>query len=362
MLLNDSDTNILSPEIRTYFSEVHYDIRDEALRDFIKAYTTQLKLVREGKKHHFAMKFRLRKNCIQESIVINHKHLRRNDEGKWSCFPRIWEKEILDTFDEELPESINHDCRLIMTKDNKFYLAVPMDVPVTPKILQYNAISLDPGVRIFQTTYDTMGSSYTIGEDDANGLDKLGRISSRMRAGMKREWINGVATYREAKNKRERKGLKRAANKIEMKIKNKISDIHRKTAKFLCKKYDTVMIPEFKVQQMTKKKENGEWKRKIGKETARKMIRWGHYKFRELLRNKGETNGTNVVIGTEEWTSKTCGNCMWINKELKGEKELICSHCGMKVHRDIGAARNILMLNWERSGLEERKIRLVIKK
>ena len=47
-------------------------------------------------------------------------------------------------------------------------------------------------------------------------------------------------------------------------IKNKISDIHRKTIKFLCEKYDTIIIPNFRVKQMSEKKDsNNVWKRKI---------------------------------------------------------------------------------------------------
>ena len=59
------------------------------------------------------------------------------------------------------------------------------------------------------------------------------------------------------------------------------------------------------------------------------MLIWSHYKFRELLKNKGEMTGTKVIVGTEEYTSKTCGKCMYVNGDLKG-------------------ARNILMHNWER--------------
>ena len=84
------------------------------------------------------------------------------------------------------------------------------------------------------------------------------------------------------------------------------------------------------------------------------MMRLGHYKFREILKAKGEATGTNIVIGTEEWTSKTCGICMWVNFHLKGERVLNCRNCGNSVDRDIGAARNIMMLNWERGGLSLR--------
>lgn len=84
-----------------------------------------------------------------------------------------------------------------------------------------------------------------------------------MREGMKKVKAFGVTTYRKANNKKEVKALMKQAVLIEKRIKNKISDIHRKTVKFLCNKYDTVIVPDFRTQAMaTKSNENGEWKRK----------------------------------------------------------------------------------------------------
>lgn len=360
-LLNEKGgTNILPENKRRYFAEVHYDVRDSAIIDFVDAYKTQTKLVSQGKRKSFEMKFRSKKKSRQSSFVIGHKNFRWNDNGDLYCFPKIWKKEIFGIFSEPLPATINHDSRLIMTRDEKFYLSIPIDVPIITKQQKFNAVSLDPGTRIFQTTYDTCGTSYLIGENEASKIDSLAQIATRMRSGIKREFVNGVKRYRQVFSRKERKNLEKAAYKIETRINNMISDIHRKTTKFLCSKYDTVIIPEFRTKQMAEKYQNGQWKRKIGKETTRQMIRWGHYKFRELLRAKGEVMNTNVIIGTEEWTSKTCGNCMWVNRKLEGEKVLKCEKCEHEVHRDVGAARNIMMLNWERAGLKERKMKLVI--
>ena len=215
------------------------------------------------------------------------------------------------------------------------------------KVLRGNAVALDPGVRIFQTTYDTEGNSYLIGENGAKKIDSLAGIARRMRAGIYRYYQNGKKKYRKARNAKEKKGLLKAANRIEQRIKNMISDIHRKTVKFLCEKYDTIIIPEFASQDMVR-----DVKRKIGKSTARQLLRWSHYKFRELLKCKGEVMGAKVVIGTEEYTSKTCGNCFYVNKHLTGQKTLVCRNCNITIHRDINGARNILMLNWERAQLQ----------
>jgi len=378
ILTGKKETNILPINLKEVFDKVPSGIRDEALRDFVKAYGIQIDLLKRGVITHFEMHHKKRKNSLQETIVLHHKEIRRKENGDKYCFPTKWGKEILNTYGEKLPDVINHDCRLIMKtigNNEKFYLAIPTDVEVKPKVKNLNAVSLDPGVKIFQTTYDTEGTSYLIGENDANKIDKLSKIAQRMRDGIKRDWIGGdqiikngkkkltnkKRIFRTAKNEKERKGLLKAAAKIEHKIKNKISDLHRKTAKFLCEKYDTVIIPNFRVKQMSEKKdENDNWKRKIGKETVRKMINWGHYSFRQLLIAKGKVTGTNVYVGTEEYTSKTCGNCFWINSKLQGERELKCEKCNLTFHRDVNAARNIMILNCKKSNLKQFKLKLNI--
>jgi putative transposase len=378
MLNGNKKTNILTPNLKEVFDRVPSGIRDEALRDFVKAYEIQIDLVKRNKITHFEMKHKKRKNSLQETIVLHHKEIHRKNNGDIYCFPIKWGKEILNTYKEKLPDIIDHDCRLIMKtigNNEKFYLAIPTDIKVISKIKKLNAVSLDPGVKIFQTTYDTEGTSYLIGEDDSNKIDRLSKIAQKMRDGIKRDWIGGdqiikngkkklinrKRNFREATTEKEKKGLLKAAAKIECIIKNKISDIHRKTAKFLCEKYDTIIIPNFRVKQMAEKRDNNDvWKRKIGKETTRKMINWKHFQFRQLLIAKGLTIGTNVYVGTEEYTSKTCGNCFWINTKLKGERELQCENCNLVFHRDINAARNILILNCKKSALKQFKIKLNI--
>ncbi len=345
-LLNDSPTNILPRKTQKEMNKVPYDIRDGAIRDFCDAYKTQMKLVKEKKRKHFTMKFRKKKS--DQTFVINSKHFKVKKEGIF-CFPRKWGKEPLLTYSEEIPLvekkgklCIGHDCRVTITRDNKFYLIVPIDVEIRTKD-GVSICSLDPGVRIFQTVYDTEGNSLFIGEKDIEKIDHLGNIANRMRNGIKRKWKRKKRVFEKVTTKKEKTGLRKAAYKVETKIKNMISDFHRKTAKFLCETYDHVIIPEFRTQNMVRKR-----KRCICKTTARKMMHWSHFSFRELLRAKGAVTGTNVIVGTEEYTSKTCGNCFFVNEKLGGDKIFTCPQCNASFHRDVNGARNIMILNWKK--------------
>jgi len=367
---NKKETNILPLNLKASFEKVPAIIKDEVLRDFIKAYNIQMDLFKKGKKKHFEMNYRRRKNCLQETIVIPHQQIKRNKNNDVLCFTKMWNNQIFGVYKEKLPNIIDHDCRLIMKtigNNEKFYLAIPTAIEVKPKIKNFNVVSLGPGVKIFQTTYDTDGSSYMIGENDMDKIDNLSKKAQKLRDGNKTtwvggskeiinnktKWVGGKKISKRAETPKEKKRLLKASAKVEYKIKNKIRDMHRKTAKFLCEKYDTVIIPNFRVKQMSEKKdENNNWKRNIGKETTRRMINWGHFSFRQLLIAKGAVTQTNIYVGTEEYTSKTCGNCFWINNNLGGKRELNCENCKCISHRDINAARNIMILNWSKSGLD----------
>ncbi len=400
--------------------EVPYDIRDSALGDFFKAYDYRRKA---GKK--FTMHYRRKKDRVQESFTIPHKHIKTRHSSRCIkfkrvncphatncqcsgkkcnlhgqcckttcqsgschchgrcheicetncskyCFPRIWVGGLLGTFKEKLPCHINHDCRLIKTINNKYYLAIPTDIE-KPKFVfrRNNAVGLDPGERIFQTCYDTEGNAYLIGEGDSRKLDRLSRIASRMREGIERVYIGkkrerNRKEYRKTTNKRKLKGLRKAAAKVERKAKNMISDLQRKTVKFLVKKYDTILIPKFRSQQMARRKQsscqNNGHRRIIGKGTTRRMLRWSHYKFRELLQSKAKTERKKVFVVEEPLTTKTCGKCFYIKWELKGEKIYICPKCGSRFHRDVNGGRNVILHNWEKCGLRFMNFRLILHK
>lgn len=340
---------------KEYLEQVPYDVRDEAIKDFIKAYEINMQKHKDGKLPQFFMHYRRKCEMNQETIVLRKRSFKFFEDSvqkdgtvikevKMKCYPKNWKNGTISFFQEKVTK-LPDQVKISMSKGGKFYLILSEEQRPQIKVAKNNAVALDPGVRIFQTTYDTKGESYLIGKDGADKLDSLAGIARRMRAGIKRYYNkNGKKRFKKIETRKEQKSLNRAADRIERKIKNMVTDLQRKTVKFLCEKYDTVIIPEFKSQQMAKKA-----RRKIGKTTARKMLRWSHYKFRELLKEKGEMTGTKVIVGTEEFTSKTCGNCMYVNNQLKGERELTCKRCGIHMHRDINGARNILLHNWLRA-------------
>src|SRR3954465_15802377 len=139
--------------------------------------------------------------------------------------------------------------------------------------------------------------------------------------------------------KRKRYKLRRAMLRIQKKIRALIDDCHQKLAKWLCESYHIMLLPEFRTQEMIQR-----GRRRIRSKTARAMCTWSHYRFRQHLLHKArEHPWCEVVVCTEEYTSKTCGRCGHINKGLGGSKVFRCPACRVELDRDINGARNIFL-------------------
>ena len=63
--------------------------------------------------------------------------------------------------------------------------------------------------------------------------------------------------------------------------------------------------------------------------------------FRDAVKNAADREGVKVIDVDAAYTSKTCADCGFLNKELKSEKEWTCSSCGVVHDRDENAANNL---------------------
>lgn len=359
-LLINKGTNIFEgSKYEEMLSKVPYDIKREAIRDFFKAVKIQWDLFKEGKRKYFEMKYRKKKR--DQNFVLHKKHIQRISEQEIQSYPKTWPHNL---FCKGKFPKIEHDCRVIWKRTGEFLLMVPTNLPIRENS-NLDICALDPGARTFQTSYDNKGISYQFGSGNYySKLEPLVRIAERMRSGIKREFKEGKRIFRPVKNLKEREGLSKAALRVEQKISNLVLELHRKTANFLCSQYKTIILPKFETQNMCQKRDlDGNWKRKIGKKSSQSLSRLSHYQFQQLLKFKGEQTRTKIVIGHERSSTKTCTNCLALNQEIGGSERFVCSECGMSFGRDIQAARNILLINWDKAGhcleKKKRKIRIV---
>jgi putative transposase len=318
-------------------------IRDGAIDDLRVAFKTNFKSGRQ-----FKINFRSKK-APSESIVIPKKDYKRANVFFPDSFENYNKDSCVIKSAEILPAHLNHDSRLQRTRAGKFYLCILSKIePRNENQISstQNIISLDPGVRSFVTGYDTKGNIFEWGKSDINRLFRLGCCADKIKSLIDSDKVNHRTRY----------NLKKKVLKIFEKIRNLVDTLHKNLAKWLCENYQLILLPEFKTSGMVRRKE-----RKINNKIVRNILTWSHFRFKQRLLSKvREYSQCKVKIVTEEYTSKTCGNCGVIKNNLGSNKVFHCLSCKYKCERDFNGARNILIkyLSKPKINLSKPKINL----
>jgi putative transposase len=207
-------------------------------------------------------------------------------------------------------------------------------------------VALDPGEKIFQTYYSS---------------NECGKIGENIRL-IILKYQDKIKKYQRILKKNTNKNKKKLKNKITIKkkirkyyqkIKNIVKDLHHKTAKYLCEKYDNIIIPKFETSKMIKNKNTNtninkdEMKRiskmnKLNKKVKFVLSNLSHFKFRQYLSYKCVEYDCQLLEVTEEYTSKCCSRCGFLSDNYE-KREKICPYCNLKIDRDINGSRNILL-------------------
>jgi putative transposase len=219
-----------------------------------------------------------------------------------------------EEFDSEL-EGIK-----IVKENGRWFLILPQSRNIKkPENQRLGVVALDPGVRTFLSYYSETHHG-KIGEADFNRIFRLclclDRTMSRMHL---------------SKTKK-KKSISKAAEQLRWKIRNLIDDLHHKAANFLVRNFDIILLPTFETQQMVSK---------LHHKTARMMLTFAHYRFKNFLKAKAKEYSCEVVDVSEAYTSKTCSYCGKIHN-IGSKKTMRCG-CSATVDRDLNGARGILL-------------------
>jgi transposase len=321
-------------------SEAPEECFDSAYRDFVKNRKTTIaqskaKKDKTGKGFDLpkGLRFR-RKKDNKDSIEIRSRKFQYFHKTKTiRLYPKYFGKnksEIkIKTNLKKLGVKINYSCRL-NRENGKYYLIIPY-IRKVPQINSNKKCAIDPGGRTFLTGYDPEGSIFEIGKDTGFLRRKKQNIK-KLQSKLDTE-----------KNKRRRIKYRKIINNTYTKITNCVKDLHHKASKLLADTYKEILLPIFETSRITKKKN-----RRINNTAADNLLTLSHYKFRKLLTEKMENRGGKLIECTEEFTSKTCGNCGRLNHKLGPSKIFRCPYenCNVILDRDISAARNIYMKNY----------------
>jgi putative transposase len=317
-------------EEHKWLKDIPVEVKDVAVRDFDKArkaHFAKLKKMQANDptaQHNAKFKFRSKKDN-QQSFEVRARDMVRTS----GQFAFINTTKLRAT--EAFPLNVEAAVRFIRDRLGHYYLALPRQVAKRSESQapteRESVVALDPGVRTFQTTYDATGLATEWGKDDMKRLFILCRFADKIQSAWQK------------KKGSKRRSTKLAWHRALFRIKNKVKELHRKMASWLCENYKVILIPKFETSRMVRRAG-----RKIRSKTARGMLTWSHYAFRALLKDKAELFPWVKVIECDEpYTSKTCGNCGELHHTLGGAKTFKCKHCKYVADRDISAARNILL-------------------
>jgi len=266
--------------------------------------------------------FNASKEAKFRSIRDYSQAIKFNDSNFSSC---TWYSSLTKglTFkaSEEIPEC-KHGTQLLYCKGCWFAV-----FPV-PVILQHNEstgiMALDPGVRTFMTGFD--GNKFVeLGSGDQGRIPRLC------------QHLDDLMSRISQAAKQPRKRMRQAAHRMRIRIRNLVDSCQKQTACYLTSNYRVIFLPTFESSQMVAKA-----RRKIRSKTARAMLTWAHYRFKQTIKHQANIRNASVDV-TEEYTSKTCTHCGHVHQKLGGSKVFTCPECGYSIPRDYNGAFGILL-------------------
>lgn len=230
-------------------------------------------------------------------------------------------------------DSITKECRLSYNfRTNEFILYEPYDKGKEKKKKKIDLISLDPGMRTFQTGYSPDGICYKFIVNPISTINKKTnkpKITNKIKILLHK--IDNVVKARNHK-----KFLKR----IRKKITDIVTDLHWKTTKFLCTRFNNILVGNMSTTGIVKREKSF-----MSDFDKRYCIALSHYKFRERLISKAEEHNVVCNVVDESYTTKTCGLCGELNDNVEGNKVFKCpvASCSYKMDRDYHGGRNIYL-------------------
>jgi putative transposase len=238
------------------------------------------------------------------------------------------------------------DMTLIRSKWlNRYWLCIPYKIIVpTTESFPDKILAIDPGIRTFQTWYRSDGSFGQHGHEARKRLLKINNKISALQSQLDR-MPNIQKANKEENNEilKARIPLEKKKRQLFLKKQNWITHCHYESMKELTSEEKTlILLPIFQVKQMIAKKERK--RGPLSREVKQSMLDLSFYKFRmrfEQYLEKHHERKCHVKIVTEEYTSKTCGNC-GNEKKVSGDTYK-CNKCKVVLDRDVNGARNILL-------------------
>ena len=310
----------------------------------------QHRLLNSLKKTEFPWMYECSKCAPQEALRDLHrafKNLYRGRKtGKRIGFPRFKKRGVRDSF--RLTGAIRTEGRLIQLprigkirlkeKRKKYYTGRILSVTIRRRADRWFAsitveetieeptkplglkVGVDLGVKILATLSD--GTTFSNPRALRRRLKRLRKLSKSL--------------SRKQKRSKNREKARRRLARMYLKTFNIRQDTLHKLTTHLAKSHSKIVIEDLNVSGMMK-----------NRRLSRAIADVGMYEFRRMLEYKCKWYGSQLVVAPRTFpSSKTCSSCGNKKKELAlSEREYVCKACGLRIDRDLNAARNLVTVN-----------------
>lgn len=304
-------------------------IRSSALRDLKAAYASNFAKRDKNPNHRFQMRFKSKKDENKAvRIEVVNAAVKVTADGRLSFFPTALQPMRFDTRALQ-GVKLDYDITIVKDKLGRFSIHVPLRRENQASREPADWCAVDPGVRTFLTTY-SLDSVSKIGQGAATRLFRLCR------------WLDDLLSrISKTRGTQKKRRMRRAADRMRLRIKNLVRELHWQAAAYLTHHYTDIALPVFETQRMARR-----LKRKLTTKTVRQMLTLSHYTFRQRLEHKAAREGCRVHLVDESLTTKTCTRCGVLKHNIKNKEVFKCGNCGLRIDRDIAGGRNIALKNY----------------
>ncbi len=158
---------------------------------------------------------------------------------------------------EGIPNESVEGVRIVRENGRWFAIVPQPRQAVKPENQRQPIVALDPGVRTFLSLYG-LGFYGDFGKGDVGRIRRLCHH------------LDDLMGRKSKTSGRKKRSLHRAAQRLRLRIRDLVDDLHKKVAHFLVSRFDVILLPTFETQQMVPK---------LHSTTARAMMTWAHYRF-----------------------------------------------------------------------------------
>ena len=221
----------------------------------------------------------------------------------------------------------------VSKKAGEWFVAIQVEQEITEPKHEYahKEIALDLGIAKLATF------------SDGSVLEPLNAYRKRQEKLAKEQ--RNLCRKKKGSNNRKKQILK--LQKLHKKISDSRLDYLHKSSTWITKNHGVIYFEDLKIANMsksakgTKEAPGRNVKAKSG--LNKSILDQGWFELKRQIQYKSDWLGGKVVLVNARYTSQTCSECGYKDKENREtQAKFLCKECGHKDNADLNAAKNIL--------------------